>query len=218
MTDKFGPSKIPGQAEKISTGSQETAEKLGELKSIRPQPTPGDKIHSAPAGSGGENPFGPGQDGEADPKSIRPQPTRYALILSEAERARLMEVCRTELASCRIGRPGGAAMGPHETEVAGALDALVYAEPVRGDEGHSAPASSDHMTAERARYILTNTLIGGDFRYAFRRPSNVGTFEPKPDGITESEHRYILRIWDTLPGNTSMYDVVQRIAAGNVPK
>ncbi len=70
------------------------------------------------------------------------------------------------------------------------------------------------MTPERARYILANTLMGSDYRFAFRRKCNMVDSPIYPDGITEAEHAAVLALWDTMPGSTCYADVVRRIAHG----
>lgn len=69
------------------------------------------------------------------------------------------------------------------------------------------------MTQERARYILDNTLMGGDFKYAYHRAYSASS-PVYPDGITVQEDKDIKRVWDRMPGTTCYYDAVQRIARG----
>jgi hypothetical protein len=70
------------------------------------------------------------------------------------------------------------------------------------------------MTAERARYIVTNALIGGDFRHAFRQPGDSPTRRLDPDGITPAEHAYVMRLWLSLPGWASYSTALHMIARG----
>jgi hypothetical protein len=70
------------------------------------------------------------------------------------------------------------------------------------------------MTPERAQYIRTHTRLGGDYRYAFRRPCEMPDSRIYEDGITEAEHRYILAVWETMPGWTWYALAVDRIARG----
>ena len=66
------------------------------------------------------------------------------------------------------------------------------------------------MTPDRAKYILDNRLLGGEFRYAFRQ--RVGSQWVYPGGITEDEHAAVKALWETMPGDTSFYDAVVRIS------
>lgn len=67
------------------------------------------------------------------------------------------------------------------------------------------------LTKERARYILANPKLGGDLRMAFSEPF---AFNPKlyPDGITAAEDRHIREVWEGMPGNTSYYHAIVKIA------
>jgi hypothetical protein len=69
------------------------------------------------------------------------------------------------------------------------------------------------MTADRAKYILANRLLGGDFRFAFRKHYNTsGSIHS--DGITPDEDEAVRALWETMPGYTSYYDAIVRIAKG----
>ena len=70
------------------------------------------------------------------------------------------------------------------------------------------------MTRERAKYILSNRLIGGDLRYAFRPTSYTGRLFD--DGITKSEHAAVRALWLTLPGSASFYSTLCDVAAGRL--
>ena len=70
------------------------------------------------------------------------------------------------------------------------------------------------MTPERAKFILNNPKIGGDYRFAFRRKCDSATAIIHADGITEDEDKFIRDAWMTLPGHTCYADVVARIARG----
>lgn len=74
------------------------------------------------------------------------------------------------------------------------------------------------MTPERAQYILSNTVIGGDFKYAYKRDFCYQGGIVHPDGITEEEDRYIKAVWDKMPGWTNYHMAVCRIARGEVPQ
>ena len=69
------------------------------------------------------------------------------------------------------------------------------------------------MTAERARYILDNTVYGS-FRYAFRRGCAGAGAVLHDDGITEAEDAHVREVWDRMPGDTCYHDAVVRIARG----
>lgn len=71
------------------------------------------------------------------------------------------------------------------------------------------------MTPERAKFIIDNPKMGGDFAYAFRQKFNVSTFRPDPKGITEDEDKFIRDVWSTLPGDRCYHDAVVRIARGD---
>lgn len=71
------------------------------------------------------------------------------------------------------------------------------------------------MTKERAQYILDHANYG-EFRYAFPREFCYQGGITHPDGITREEDAAIRALWDTLPGHTSRYDAVCRIARGEV--
>jgi len=68
------------------------------------------------------------------------------------------------------------------------------------------------MTRERARYLLANRLIGGDFRSAHLRPGDMKDKQLHPDGITVEEHEEIVAVWLTMDGWTSFTHAVIRIA------
>ena len=70
------------------------------------------------------------------------------------------------------------------------------------------------MTRERAKYILANKLLGGDLRYAFRRPSHHGRLFD--DGITQDEHKAVHALWLTLPGHTSFFSALCQVANGKL--
>lgn len=70
------------------------------------------------------------------------------------------------------------------------------------------------MTPERADYLLCNGVIGGDLRMAFRRACDSSTSIIHPDGITPDEDKAIKAVWETMPGWTSYWDALLRIAAG----
>ena len=67
------------------------------------------------------------------------------------------------------------------------------------------------MTKARAEYILRNTKLGGDLRFAFKRPSD---FRPTlyADGITEAEDAEIKRVWATMDGSSTYNYALTRIA------
>lgn len=67
------------------------------------------------------------------------------------------------------------------------------------------------MDQERTRYILDNPVFG-DFRYAFQRKCNCAPRTIYEDGITEEEDLEIKKVWRSMPGNTTYYDAVCRIA------
>ena len=68
------------------------------------------------------------------------------------------------------------------------------------------------MTRTRAKYLLANRLLGGDFKVAFRRPGDSPDRRLYADGITPDEHEDILAVWMTLDGYTCYTDAVIRIA------
>ena len=68
------------------------------------------------------------------------------------------------------------------------------------------------MTRERAQYILDNTVYG-EFKYAYSQGYRLSGII-HPDGITREEREAVMRLWDTMPGNTCFYDAVCRIAQG----
>ncbi len=68
------------------------------------------------------------------------------------------------------------------------------------------------MTRTRAKYLLANRLLGGDFRVAFRRPGDSPDRRLYQDGITPEEHENIVTVWMTLDGYTGYTDAVIRIA------
>lgn len=70
------------------------------------------------------------------------------------------------------------------------------------------------MTPERAQYILANSIYG-EFRFAFRRKCDCARRRIFADGITEAEDREIKAVWESMPGHTTYYDVVQQIAKGS---
>lgn len=70
------------------------------------------------------------------------------------------------------------------------------------------------MTRERAKYILSNRLLGGDLRYAFRQPSHTGRLFN--DGITKPEYDAVRALWLTLPGSASFYSTLCDVAAGRL--
>ena len=67
------------------------------------------------------------------------------------------------------------------------------------------------ISPERARYIIENTLLGGSYRYAFKKPCD---FNPQlfSDGLTEAEEAAVIAYWDTLPGWTCFQHAIQLIA------
>ena len=67
------------------------------------------------------------------------------------------------------------------------------------------------MNRERAQYLLATRVMGGNFRYGF---PHRGEHRIYPDGITAQEHQAILALWNTMPGYTSYYCAVCRIAKG----
>lgn len=68
------------------------------------------------------------------------------------------------------------------------------------------------MTPERARYILSNQLLGGGFRRAFRQSCDGPWSQTYADGITPDEHAAVVELWRTMPGWTSYADAVRRLA------
>lgn len=70
------------------------------------------------------------------------------------------------------------------------------------------------MNSERAKYVLANTVIGGDYRMAFRRACDMPDKRLHADGINEAEDRTIKAIWETMPGWTTYRDALQAIANG----
>lgn len=66
------------------------------------------------------------------------------------------------------------------------------------------------MTQERAKYLLANMRYGS-FPMAFARKCDLNPILD-PNGITPEEDREIKKIWDTMPGWASYYDVVCCIA------
>lgn len=69
------------------------------------------------------------------------------------------------------------------------------------------------MTKERARYILDNKVIGGDFRYAFKRDYELNGGIVHDDGITKAEDEYIRELWITR-NLATYYGVICYIAEG----
>lgn len=70
------------------------------------------------------------------------------------------------------------------------------------------------MTPERAKFILNNPKIGGDFRFAFRRKCDSATSILHADGIAVDEDKFIRDVWATMPGHTCYHDALVRIARG----
>lgn len=68
------------------------------------------------------------------------------------------------------------------------------------------------MSPERARYILENTRLGGDYRFAFRKRCDSATARIYADGITEAEDADIKALWETMPGWTTYAMALCRIA------
>lgn len=68
------------------------------------------------------------------------------------------------------------------------------------------------MTRDRARYLLANRQVGGDFKSAHLRPGDMKGKRLHPDGITLEEHEEIVAVWLTMEGWTSFTDAVIRIA------
>lgn len=71
------------------------------------------------------------------------------------------------------------------------------------------------MTRERAQFILSNQLLGGDLKYAFRAPWMYSKSKIHADGITEAEDAYVKAVWDKIPSGSSCYmDAINKIARG----
>lgn len=68
------------------------------------------------------------------------------------------------------------------------------------------------MTRDRAKYLLANRQIGGDFKSAHLRPGDMRDKQLHPDGITVEEHEEIVSVWLTMEGWTTFTDAVIRIA------
>lgn len=73
------------------------------------------------------------------------------------------------------------------------------------------------MTKERAEFILSNRLRGGDFPMAFVEAYRGPWAQVYEYGITKAEDRYVRQVWSTQPGSTTYYDALARIARGEVP-
>jgi len=67
------------------------------------------------------------------------------------------------------------------------------------------------MTKARARYLLANTKLGGDLRFAFAKPSD---FQPTlyEDGITPEEDAEIKALWETMHGSSTYAGALTRIS------
>ena len=70
------------------------------------------------------------------------------------------------------------------------------------------------MTRERAKYILSSRMMGGDLRYAFRPTSYTGRLFN--DGMTKSEHAAVRALWLTLPGSASFHSTLCEVATGRL--
>lgn len=68
------------------------------------------------------------------------------------------------------------------------------------------------MTPERAQYLISHRLIGGDLRYAFRTGSYTGRLYD--DGMTRAEHEAVLAVWAGMPGYTSFFSALCEVARG----
>jgi hypothetical protein len=76
------------------------------------------------------------------------------------------------------------------------------------------------VTPERAKYLLSHRLgWNTEFRYAYVHTNKAGhamNTTVHEDGITPDEHEFIMKVWRGMPGWTSFYDAVCRIARGEV--
>lgn len=69
------------------------------------------------------------------------------------------------------------------------------------------------VTPTRARELL-GRMQYGEFPMAYRRPCDSPTRAIDPTGITQAEDRYVRAFWESLPGHTTYFDAMQRIASG----
>ena len=79
------------------------------------------------------------------------------------------------------------------------------------------------MTKDRAQYILANTGRHDTLKWAFPSPieappyftgSNPLRTPICEDGITPAEWIYIKALWDFMPDNFSVHNVIEQIAKG----
>ena len=59
------------------------------------------------------------------------------------------------------------------------------------------------LTKARVEHLRVTRLLGGSFRFAFRRACDMQSKKTYPDGITLEEDALIKARWETMPGWTT---------------
>lgn len=75
-------------------------------------------------------------------------------------------------------------------------------------------ASLRSLTPERAEYLVENTSYDS-IKYAFVDKNGCNGRLTHEDGMTLMESKYVMKVWDTLEGNTSFMTAVNLVRSGN---